>query len=167
MEDNIEELAVVAAVEGDFAWVETQRRSTCDGCQVNSGCGTAVLSKVLGTKRNRVRVRNTLNARLGNQVFVALNQNALSRGAQLVYGLPLVVMIIAAVFGAKLGQSMFPAIAEIFSIVFAIAGLVWALRAAKKYATKLGPGHFEPRMTRFVSTQSLSVNESTVTWNIP
>lgn len=167
MEENIEELAIVAAVDGDYAWVETQRRSTCDGCQVNAGCGPAVLSKVLGVKRNRVRVRNTLDARLGNQVIVALNQNALSRGAQLVYGLPLAVMIVGAILGAKLGQSISPATAEISSVMFAIAGLVWALHATKKYAAKLGPGHFEPRMTRFVSTQSLGVNESTVTWNIP
>jgi len=46
----IEETASVVALEDDFAWVETQRKSTCGACAVNKGCGAATLA---GTQQLR------------------------------------------------------------------------------------------------------------------
>ncbi|UCE90683.1 MAG: SoxR reducing system RseC family protein, partial [Pseudomonadota bacterium] len=43
----IEELGVVGACEGEYAWVQMERRSTCGRCAARQGCGTAVLAKVL------------------------------------------------------------------------------------------------------------------------
>jgi sigma-E factor negative regulatory protein RseC len=46
----IEETARDVALEDDFAWVETQRKSTCGACVVNKGCGAATLA---GTQQLR------------------------------------------------------------------------------------------------------------------
>ena len=49
----IAENAQVVGFEGNDIWVETQRKTACGQCAANKGCGTAVLSKVLGNKRSR------------------------------------------------------------------------------------------------------------------
>ena len=54
----IEEQARVVALEEQGVWVETQRRSACGNCSVNNSCGTALLGKVLGVKRNKVFTLN-------------------------------------------------------------------------------------------------------------
>ncbi|WP_455199475.1 SoxR reducing system RseC family protein, partial [Kaarinaea lacus] len=68
----IEERAEVVSIEDGDIWVETQRRSACGQCAVNKGCGTAVLGKVIGNKRTRVRVLNPTDTRvsIGDEIVV-------------------------------------------------------------------------------------------------
>ncbi|MDH5378366.1 MAG: SoxR reducing system RseC family protein, partial [Gammaproteobacteria bacterium] len=60
-----EEQALVVEVNGDYAIIETMRKSTCGSCGVNQACGTSLLAKVIGNKRARVSARNTVGARVG------------------------------------------------------------------------------------------------------
>jgi len=93
----IEETGRVVATEGAFAWVETQRQSACGHCSVQDGCGTSVLSKVVGRKLNRVRALNPSSARVGDEVIVGLDESAMLRGSFMVYTLPLLLMLAGAV----------------------------------------------------------------------
>ncbi len=93
----IEEQAVVVATEGKFAWVETQRKTACGNCAANKGCGTATLSKVLGSRQNQVRVLNPLNAEVGESVTLALREQAMVKGAAILYLTPLLLMIAFAI----------------------------------------------------------------------
>lgn len=95
----LEEHGVVVAVRGEFAWVETERRSTCDACSMNKGCGTATLSRALGRRRTQVRVLNGLQAAVGDRVVVGLQEDALLRGSLAVYLLPLLMMLLFALVG--------------------------------------------------------------------
>lgn len=93
----VEEKAVVVAIEDQAAWVETQRKAVCDACGVNKGCGTAVIARVLGNRRSRLKVSNGGFAlRVGDEVLIGLQEHALLRGSLIVYGLPLLLMIGAA-----------------------------------------------------------------------
>jgi positive regulator of sigma E activity len=102
----IEERAEVVACEGRFAWVQTQRASTCGSCAANKGCGTATLAKVLGQRRTRVRVLNDARAVAGEQVVIGLSEQALVRGALAVYLVPLLGLLGGALFGAHLAGTV-------------------------------------------------------------
>jgi len=88
----IEEQAAVVAVEGPWAWVRTERGSSCGGCAARSGCGSGALARLLPSQRRPIRVANTLRARPGEQVVVAIEETALLRTSLLVYLLPLLAL---------------------------------------------------------------------------
>ena len=97
----IEETGLVAELDGEHAWVETARRSSCGGCSAE-GCGTGALAQVLGSKRQRVRVNNTIGAKVGDTVILGLREDALLRGSLAVYIVPLLSMMAAALLGEAL-----------------------------------------------------------------
>jgi len=99
----IEETAQVVALEQDFAWVETQRKSACGSCAASSGCGTATLQKVLGNRRSRIKALNNLPIVVGDQVVIGLEEQALIKGSIAVYAMPLLAML----GGALLLELMF------------------------------------------------------------
>ncbi|MGV6859430.1 MAG: SoxR reducing system RseC family protein [bacterium] len=94
----IEEQAVVVAVDENFAWVETQRKTACSSCSANKGCGTATLSKVLGSRQNQVKVLNPVGATVGDTVILSLRESAMVKGAAILYLTPLAFMLGFAVF---------------------------------------------------------------------
>lgn len=130
----IEETALVVACEGRFAWVQTQRASTCGGCAANKGCGTAVLAKVLGQRRTRTRVLNELQAGVGEQVIIGLPEQALVRGALAVYLVPLLGLLGGALFGAYLAGPMLARHPDLFSIFFGGLGLAVGIGWLRYYA---------------------------------
>lgn len=118
----IEENAHVVAVEGDSAWVETERRSSCGSCAAK-GCGTGALSKVLGARKQRMKVRNPVGARVGDSVVLGIEERALLLGSLMVYILPLIAML----GGGLLGEVLAPQWgleAEGPSLLFGALGLV-------------------------------------------
>lgn len=134
----VEEQAVVVAVEQDAAWVETQRKAACDSCAVNKGCGTAVLSKVLGNKRSRLRVlKHDLSLRVGDEVVIGLQEHALLRGSMTVYGAPLLLMMLAALVADYAGQQWWGHGSDLMDITFGIAGFVAGLAWLRHYSARI------------------------------
>ncbi len=92
----IEESATVVALEDNFAWVESERRSSCGSCAANKGCGTATLQKVMGKKRTQLKAINQAQAKIGDRVIIGLQEQALLKGSLYAYILPLVLLLVAA-----------------------------------------------------------------------
>ena len=66
----MEEQAHVVEIADGVAWVEKERQTQCGGCSLRNGCGSAVLSKVLGARRNRIQVIDPLAVRVGDRVVI-------------------------------------------------------------------------------------------------
>ena len=133
----IEEKALIVEIKNDVAWVETQRQSTCSSCQVQKGCGTSVLHKVLGQKRTRLQVLNPKHFQVGDEVVLGLQESALIKGSLMIYALPLVFM-----FGfAMLGYGVFflyeLAYTEGYKILFSLSGLAGGFFWISKYSKKI------------------------------
>lgn len=136
----IEEQATVIKCEAQYVWVQTQRQSTCGHCSLKNGCGTQLLSKVLGNKIARVRCLNTLKSNSGDDSFqlnsgdkvvIGLKESALLNGSLLIYFLPLVIMILLgglSVFAAKI---WWPDGTDLLSIVASFSGLFLGLYLAR------------------------------------
>lgn len=132
----IEENALVVAVDGDFAEVETQRRTACGDCSAKSGCGSGVFSSVFGKRRTRIRVLNRIQARPGEQVVIGLNEAPFLRAALALYATPLLAMIGGALLGEWLAQRSASASLELGSLLGGLLGLMagfgWLSRFARR-----------------------------------
>lgn len=114
----IEETARVIEVRGDEALLQTQRKHACQSCSVKSGCGTSTLSKVVGKRSSQFVVDNTLQLKPGDEVVVAIEENALVQGSFLVYLFPLLVMLLLGIAAELLFAN------ELLTIIMALAGLL-------------------------------------------
>jgi sigma-E factor negative regulatory protein RseC len=92
----IQETGQVIKTDGEFAWVQTQRQSTCGACAAKKGCGTNVFSKVLGKKHIQFKAVNTLDVKPGDMVVLGLRESALLKSALMIYLLPLLSMFLCA-----------------------------------------------------------------------
>jgi sigma-E factor negative regulatory protein RseC len=125
----IEESGRVVAVEGDFAWIESERKSTCGGCAVRKGCGTSAIAKVLGQRRTRLRVVNRIHAGVGDDVVVGISESGLVRGSLAVYAAPL-----AGLFAGALAGNLLASNSELVTVAAALAGFVAALLWLKRFS---------------------------------
>ncbi len=143
----IEETAKVVDLDGEYAWVETQRKSACASCAVNKGCGTATLSKVLGKKRTRVKTINQLGAKSGDLVVIGIQEQALVRGSIAVYAVPLLLLLAGGLIGDWLGRGSG---SESLSILFGLAGLgagfVWLSYFSKRVSAS---SSYQPEVLRY------------------
>jgi len=133
----IEEQARVVAIEGQYALVETQRRSTCESCAVNKGCGTAVVSKVLGRAPVRLRAINHIDARVNEQVVIGIDEGWLIRGSAAAYIVPLVLMLLCAGIGEMIGAGLWGEASEGVSILGAFSGLFLGFFWLRRYTQGL------------------------------
>ena len=120
----VEAQGQVVKVEDEFVWVETEIKSGCNHCSAKSGCGTGVLSGVLGRRRPQLRVQNSLGAKVGESVVVAVEESGVVTGSLVLYLLPLFMMM----FGAVIGDSLS---GEVWAIILAGLGLVSGFGVAK------------------------------------
>ncbi|MCX2793638.1 SoxR reducing system RseC family protein [Microbulbifer thermotolerans] len=101
----LEERGRVVAIEPDAIWVETTQRGGCSGCSSQGSCGTGLLS---GYFSSASRIRVALNSwdpddiALHDTVVIGIGENALASGALLVYLLPLISLVLAALGGQAL-----------------------------------------------------------------
>ncbi|MGE4408080.1 SoxR reducing system RseC family protein [Pseudomonas sp.] len=99
----IEEPGRVVALEAGAVWVETRRKSTCSGCSAKSGCGQGLMDTLgVGERRGLIRAVCDLNLQVGDSVIVGIREDVLLRSAVLVYLLPLLMLMAAALLAAQL-----------------------------------------------------------------
>lgn len=133
----IEEQARVVAVEGDYAVVETQRKSTCGSCSLNKGCGTAVVSKVLGRAPLRLRAVNQVNAAVDERVVIGIDESDLLKGSFSVYVVPLILMLLCAGIGEMIGSRFSIENSEGTTIFAAFSGLAMGFWWVRRYSRRL------------------------------
>ncbi len=92
----IEEQAQVVEINGDQLILQAQRQSACGSCAANKGCGTSLLSKVVGRKFTRFQADNSINAKIGDTVVVGIPEDALLKGSLVMYIIPILGMLVFA-----------------------------------------------------------------------
>lgn len=133
----LEEHALVVAVDKQSVWVETQRQTACGQCVANKGCGNAVLQKVLGKKRNVLRVIGDLSVDIGDEVIIGVNEDALVKGSLIVYAIPVFVVIAFAMLGETIAADSLSIGADLMSIAGALVGLVLSIFGLRWYSNKV------------------------------
>ncbi len=119
--------AVVRGLEGDFALVEVEQGG-CGRCHEKGGCGGQHLTQMFCSGPKAWRVANTIGARQGERVLIAISEGSVRRVANLAYGLPLLAAISAAAVGSALADDAGAMVGAAFGLVAAFSYLRWRTR---------------------------------------
>ncbi len=133
----IEESGTVIKCDGEFADVETERKSSCGGCSATGVCGTAVLAKVFGNRRSIVRVVNSIAANEGDRVVVGLQDGALIRASLVFYIVPILGMLAGAILGEAVAEKLGLIMMEPFSIIGGLLGLISGFMFARRFSDRV------------------------------
>ena len=130
--------------------VLTERHSACGGCQTTHGCSTC-----LSSSKIKAKVHNPVGARPGDVVEIHMASRAVWQGALILYGFPLMGLILGAITGAGIGGGEGYADENTAAVLTGLGGLLAGLFLAivtgnSRYAKT----HLVPTIIRVV-TQSV------------
>lgn len=137
------ERARVVGLDGDTAIVEVSVKSACGACEHGGGCGVSKLGKLVRPRPARWRMENRADACIGDEVWLALDDAALSTAAAFAYLPPLFGLLIGAALAETQGAG------DGGVVLGSLAGLGLGLLAARFLSNRAG---LRPHM--------LSVDES-------
>lgn len=126
-----QETGIVEAIEDDWVWVKTQRKSACSHCGHKDHC-----QLIEGGDRMLVKARNAAAAHKGDEVELYLNTKTQLKCVFMVYMVPVIGLIV----GAFLGNGFFAYIGvsqNISIFLFAALGLVAGFMLTRLYADRM------------------------------
>ena len=135
----IEESAKVLSVERDTLLVECITKSACSGCASKSSCSSGVVSEAFGEKAQQFTLSKPVGAayHVGDIITIGIPEHSLLQGAFLVYLLPLLLFVIAALCSDRLFHTSEP-ITILSAVLAAAIGYLfsrWQLKKSKKQLT--------------------------------
>lgn len=128
----IEEQAQVIEIKGNKLLLQAKTQSACGSCAANKGCGTSVLSKVVGRKFSRFYVENNISANVGDKVIVGIAEDALLKGSLVMYLVPVLGMLLFALLADYLFMEV-TAYADLLTAAAAILGLLAGASLSRRY----------------------------------
>ncbi len=139
----IKENGIITRVNSTMAWVKTNRSGACESCSTKDSCGTANSQKDL-----IFTVKNTLNVKEGDHVVVGLETRPMLYLTFLLYVFPIILLIIGAVIGNSLAQTvqMNPSILSML-VGFSFFGLAFFF-IRKKHDSLAQNNSYKPFLVR-------------------
>ncbi|MDD0823598.1 SoxR reducing system RseC family protein [Mannheimia sp. AT1] len=112
------EQATVLEYKNGVALVQCYAKSSCGGCAAESSCGSKALSALAGEKRApRFQLSVTEPLQAGEVIQIGLPENTLLKSVFLIYAIPLLVLILAAVgFSQLFANELIVVLAMLISI---------------------------------------------------
>jgi len=132
------ESALVTRRDGDRVELELQRSSACDHCELNQGCGTGALGRLLGRRSRPLVIETDRECKPGDRVLVELPESALVRASLLLYGLPLLGLVLGGLLAAMLE------VPEWLVVGIALFGLFIGFKLATRMTQRLEQGGRAP-----------------------
>lgn len=138
------ETARVLRVSGAVAWVNCESHAGCRRCAEGRGCGGGILGRLLGERLREVRV-DAAGYRLtaGDRVSIGLSETALLQSSLVMYLVPLLTMLAAALIADRLAPLPWR---ELASVAAAAPGLLAGLALARVFGRRQGRSAFGPRV---------------------
>ena len=155
----IEKHGEVISQQGNLVKVIVETRSTCQACEANSICGTAVIGRYFANKHKVLLIENTCSAQTGDSVILMLPEKGLLVSALGIYILPLVLMFFfALVTASQLDNELASVLGGLFGLLagfFMVACMVRRWETLSLFKASIRPAHTEfktvPVVTRKVS----------------
>ena len=147
------ESALVTRRHGRRVELELQRGSACARCDMSQGCGTGALGRLLRRRSRPLVIETDQDCGPGDEVLLVLPESSLVRASLLVYGVPLLSMLVA---GLTMSAFELP---EWLVACAVIAGFLGGFRIAAFTAGKLEHRGMAPyikdvKMNSIVRTRS-------------
>ena len=129
----IEQSAEIVEIGKRSIWIKAPRQTACGSCAAQSSCGQSLMSRFFEGRQHPVEVQVDENRHselaVGTQVIIGVPESIIQNGSIRIYIMPLIVMLVAAVFGQTLfGES------EGVTIISAGVGLMLGFFGVWKHA---------------------------------
>ncbi len=148
-----QDATVVESKDGEI-WVEAISRSSCSSCAAGS-CSTSVVSKLFGLKQNRLQMRNTLQAKIGDKVIIGIPDSVLVKASIWAYLLPVVCMVLVTALALKQGYGDG---IQVLAALTGLAGGFWFVGRVTRVGKQ--QGSFAPLLLR-IKGQSVNLKDLT------
>jgi sigma-E factor negative regulatory protein RseC len=130
----IEESAVVLAVHGELAEVESRRKSACGSCEASGACGTSLLERHLGRRPLVLTVHNPVGAGPGDAVVVGIPEQSLLAASFAAYVFPLLTMVAGGICASAFAHYAAPGYDRGLSALGGALGLALGLVWVKRFS---------------------------------
>jgi sigma-E factor negative regulatory protein RseC len=153
----IEELGTVVAIETlsdghgqdqqtkRMLLIETTIKSTCSSCHAQQNCGTSVVAKAFTRQTQRFTLPCDDDVVVGQKVKLGIAEERLLTASLLVYGLPILALIV----GASLMQILLAQLSvsgELWVVLSAFASAILTFMAVKHYINASTSSHYCPQI---------------------
>lgn len=142
----IRETATVTRLEGSQAVIEMQRQDVCHQCELNKGCGTGAIGRLLGHRSRSLKITNERDLKPGDQVILGIQDRAYLNASLVIYGLPLIGLIC----GGLLSQWFFGE-SDVSALVGAAVGMTFCLIASNLIARYRFSRQFNPIILQIIA----------------
>ena len=132
------ESALVTRRDDNRVELELQRSSACDHCDLNQGCGTGALGRLLGRRSRPLVIETDRDCKPGDRVLLELPEAALVKVSLMLYGLPLLGLVLGGLLATLL------AVPEWLVVGIAFIGLFVGARFAARMTRRLEQGGQAP-----------------------
>ncbi|EHH3079832.1 SoxR reducing system RseC family protein [Vibrio vulnificus] len=116
-----------------------EQQTSCSSCSSQKSCGTGVVSKAFGNKSLLWHLETQRRLHVGQVVEIGIPEQSLLQSAMLVYLLPIVAMLLGALFGhlvlspwLEMGEGA----VVLTSLLFAFIGILLAKKLAQPLEQK-------------------------------
>lgn len=140
----MEEIGYVTSINGENALVSFKRKSGC-GDHCASCKGACTVPSVF------TEIRNTLGAKVGDQVKVEMKQNAYNKMILWVYVFPLIMLAVGIVVSTEVFQAVGFSNYELYSFLVGILALAVSYAVLSKVSKKTAKDrNFNLEMTHII-----------------
>ncbi|WP_158770844.1 SoxR reducing system RseC family protein [Paraglaciecola sp. L1A13] len=157
----IEEVGTVVEVRNNqgqqYIKIATQVKSTCGSCHAKDNCGTGVIARALANKRDALWLPCHESVSIGQDVKLGIPEAMLLSASLLVYMLPLLSMITAAVVSSLL-LANFSIHSEGWVILCSLLAAVASFLGVKRYIAQHSKSRFEPHLLAVLPTLKTQVD---------
>lgn len=117
----LEEHATVVALDNEYAQLEIVRKKPCGLCGKTRGCGVSMWGRVFNHHQKPLRLRNDIQANVGDDVVIGLQEDAFLKSTLYLYGVPLFTLLVGAMLGSFFAQGEH---ADAYAVGGAMLGLM-------------------------------------------
>lgn len=138
--------AVVIDVKGDYAIVESSRRTMCDGCVKNGGCGghCEITGLVADKGVMRAEAENKLGAKIGDTVELESDSKTILFYAALVFVVPIAICMLFYLIAYRLSTN------ELTGVICAAVGFVLTFLGIMVFDRKRKNKHGDIRIAEII-----------------
>lgn len=138
----IEETAKVTGVDEKWVWVRAIAQSACGSCQAQKGCGHSLLAKA-GQRQIDIKLpRQDHELSVNDDVIIGVPEQAVLRSSLLMYGVPLLMMLVVA------GIANAMALAEGVVVLLAFVALLSGFFYVSRWTNTASIEEWHPRIIR-------------------
>lgn len=110
-------ISLHAANSDSYAIIEIESKAACARCAAGKGCGAGLLGGDAAVRRVEAMIASGVDVQQGDEVLISLEPKNLLQAAMLVYGMPLLGVVLATTVAYGLG------LGDVAAALTALAGI--------------------------------------------